>query len=397
MSARSGIRYDPYDVEINLDPHPFFRRLREEAPVYYDETHDFWALSRYEDVEKALRDWQGFSSARGDILEVVQSGLKMPSGILLAEDPPIHTVHRKLMARVFTPRRMNALEERARRFCAECLEPLLGESRFDLVACLGAIMPMRIIGMLLGIPESDQTQIRDTVDEILRTEPGRPMAMDRREAVTGEMYAEYIEWRSKHPSDDLMTLLLESEFEDERGERRRLTRREVLTYTQLLSGAGNETTGRLIGWLGKVLADHPDQRRLLVEDRSLIPNAIEEVLRFEPTGPHIARWVTRDVESHGRTIPAQSAILLLVGAANRDPRRFPDPDRFDIRRRDVAHLTFGFGPHFCLGAALARMEARVALDELLDRFPEWELDHHAMRLAPTSTVRGWEALPILVG
>ena len=397
MSARSGIRYDPYDVEINLDPHPFFRRRREEAPVYYDESHDFWALSRYEDVEKALRDWQGFSSARGDILEVVQSGLKMPSGILLAEDPPIHTVHRKLMARVFTPRRMNALEERARRFCAECLEPLLGESRFDLVACLGAIMPMRIIGMLLGIPESDQTQIRDTVDELLRTEPGRPMAMDRREAVTGEMYAEYIEWRSKHPSDDLMTLLLESEFEDERGERRRLTRREVLTYTQLLSGAGNETTGRLIGWLGKVLADHPDQRRLLVEDRSLIPNAIEEVLRFEPTGPHIARWVTRDVESHGRTIPAQSAILLLVGAANRDPRRFPDPDRFDIRRRDVAHLTFGFGPHFCLGAALARMEARVALDELLDRFPEWELDHHAMRLAPTSTVRGWEALPILVG
>ena len=397
MSSRSGIRYDPYDVEINLDPHPFFRRRREEAPVYYDESHDFWALSRYEDVEKALRDWQGFSSARGDILEVVQSGLKMPSGILLAEDPPIHTVHRKLMARVFTPRRMNALEERARRFCAECLEPLLGESRFDLVACLGASMPMRVIGMLLGIPESDQTQIRDTVDEILRTEPGRPMAMDRREAVTGEMYAEYIEWRSKHPSDDLMTLLLESEFEDERGERRRLTRREVLTYTQLLSGAGNETTGRLIGWLGKVLADHPDQRRLLVEDRSLIPNAIEEVLRFEPTGPHIARWVTLDVESHGRTIPAQSAILLLVGAANRDPRRFPDPDRFDIRRRDVAHLTFGFGPHFCLGAALARMEARVALDELLDRFPEWELDHHAMRLAPTSTVRGWEALPILVG
>ena len=348
-------------------------------------------------MEKALRDWQGFSSARGDILEVVQSGLKMPSGILLAEDPPLHTVHRKLMARVFTPRRMNALEERARRFCAECLEPLLGESRFDLVACLGAIMPMRVIGMLLGIPESDQTQIRDTVDELLRTKPGRPMAMDRREAVTGEMYAEYIEWRSKHPSDDLMTLLLESEFEDERGERRRLTRREVLTYTQLLSGAGNETTGRLIGWLGKVLADHPDQRRLLVEDRSLIPNAIEEVLRFEPTGPHIARWVTRDVESHGRTIPAQSAILLLVGAANRDPRRFPDPDRFDIHRRDVAHLTFGFGPHFCLGAALARMEARVALDELLDRFPEWELDHHAMRLAPTSTVRGWETLPILVG
>ena len=171
-----------------------------------------------------------------------------------------------------------------------------------------------------------------------------------------------------------MTVLLNAEFEDETGTIRTLSRDEVLTYTQVIAGAGNETTGRLIGWLGKVLGDHPDQRRQLVEDRSLIPNTIEETLRFEPTGPHIARYVARDVEYYGTTVPAGSAILLLVGSANRDERRYDDPDRFDIHRDMGQHLTFGYGLHFCLGAALARLEGRVALDEVLSRFPDWEVD-----------------------
>ena len=392
----TGVYYDPYDVDINADPYPAFRRLRDEAPLYHNAKYDFWALSRHSDVEKAFLDWETFSSARGDILEVIQSGLAVPSGVILAEDPPLHTMHRKLMSRVFTPRRMNALEERARKFCAQCLDPLVGAERFDLASVLGAEMPMRVIGMLLGIPEDDQSAIRDRGNELLRTEPGKPMDMNRREAVTGERFADYIDWRAKHPSDDLMTVLLNAEFEDETGTTRTLTRREVLTYTQLLAGAGNETTGRLIGWLGKVLAEHPDQRRALVEDRSLIPNAVEEVLRFEPTGPHIARYVARDAEYYGRTLPAGSAVLLLVGAANRDERRYPEPDRFDVQREDVSHLTFGFGLHFCLGASLARMEARVALDELLNRFPEWDLDYPGMKLAATSTVRGWERLPIVL-
>jgi cytochrome P450 len=194
-----------------------------------------------------------------------------------------------------------------------------------------------------------------------------------------------------------MTLLLTSEFEDEDGTRRTLTRQEVLTYTQVIAGAGNETTGRLIGWLGKVLSDHPDQRRALVADRSLIPNAIEETLRFEPTGLHVARYVTRDVEYHGTTVPEGSAMLLLLGAANRDERRYEQPDRFDLHRDLGQHLTFGYGLHFCLGAALARLEGRVALDEVLNRFPDWEVDLDAARRAPTSTVRGWESLPAVVG
>jgi cytochrome P450 len=390
------VYYDPYDVGINADPYPTFRRLRDEAPIYYNAKYDFWTLSRHSDVEKGFLDWKTFSSSRGDILEVIQSGLPVPSGVILAEDPPLHTMHRKLMSRVFTPRRMNALEDQARKFCARCLDPLVGADRFDLVSVLAADMPMRVIGMLLGIPEADQPALRNRADELLRTEPGQPMDMNRREAVTGEMFADYIDWRAKHPSDDLMTVLLNAEFEDETGATRTLTRREVLTYTQLLAGAGNETTGRLIGWLGKVLAEHPDQRRTLVEDRSLIPNAVEEVLRFEPTGPHVARYVARDAEYYGRTVPAGSAMLLLVGAANRDERRHPEPDRFDIHRKDLTHLTFGFGLHFCLGASLARMEGRVALDELLNRFPEWDLDYEGMKLAPTSTVRGWEQMPIVL-
>ena len=219
---------------------------------------------------------------------------------------------------------------------------------------------------------------------------------ERRASSSGDQFAEYIDWRAEHPSDDIMTDLLHAEFEDETGTVRRLRREELLTYITVVSGAGNETTTRLIGWAGKVLAEHPDQRRALVEDPSLIPNAIEELLRFEPPAPYVGRYVAKDVELHGQTVPAGSAMLLLLGAANRDDRRWPDADRFDIHRKVGAHITFGYGPHFCLGAALARLEGRVALDEVLKRFPEWEVDWDRAKLAPTSTVRGWETLPVLV-
>ena len=392
----SDVYYDPYDAAINADPYPTFKRLRDEAPIYHNERFDVWALSRHAEVEKALVNWETFSSARGDILEIVQSGMELPPGVVLFEDPPLHTMHRGLMSRVFTPKRMAALEDQVRAFCASCLDPLVGTDRFDIVAELGVVMPMRVIGMLLGIPESDQTAVRDKSDAFLRTEAGQPMELEQDAIANGDMFAEYVEWRSKHPSDDLMTALLNAEFDDETGTVRTLTRTEVLTYTQVLAGAGNETTGRLIGWLAKVLAEHPDQRRDLVEDRSLIPAAIDETLRFEPTGPHVARYVARDVEYHGTTVPAGSAILLLVGAANRDERRYERPDEFDIHRQDGQHLTFGYGLHYCLGANLARLEGRVALDELLSRFPEWDVDLGHAELSATSTVRGWESMPVIV-
>ena len=393
--SEETVYYDPYDVGIDADPYPVFRRLRDEAPLYYNEPHDFYAVSRYEDVDRCLLDPKTYISGRGGIIELIRANIEMPSGVLIFEDPPAHTVHRALLSRVFTPRRVAELEPKIREFCAASLDPLVGAGEIDLIANLGAQMPMRVIGMLLGIPEQDQEAVRDRVDATLRTEAGQPMEVSD-EFGNGDLFTDYIDWRAEHPSDDIMTELLQAEFEDETGTVRRLTRDEILIYVNVVAGAGNETTNRLIGWAGKVLSDHPDQRRELVEDRSLIPNAIEELLRYEPPAPHIGRYVARDVEVHGQTVPEGSIMLALAGSANRDERRWPDADRFDIHRQIGQHLTFGFGIHFCLGAALARLEGRVALDELLDRFPEWTVDEDRARLAPTSTVRGWETLPVVI-
>ncbi len=393
----TDVYYDPYDVNIVGNPYPVYARLRDKGPIYYNERYDFWALSRYGDVEKALLNWETFSNSRGDILELVQSDFDMPPGVMMFQDPPMHTMLRGLMSRVFTPRRMAAIEDQIRRFCVGCLDPLVGSDGFDIIAELASMMPMRVIGMLMGIPESDQVSVRDANDANLRTKAGTPMkVVDVDRIADGRIYVDYIDWRAKNPSDDLMTALLNVEFDDEHGVTRKLTRDEVLRYTQVVAGAGNETTGRLIGWLAKVFAEHPDQRRDVVADRSLLNRAVDETLRFEPTGPHVARWMARDFECYGTTVPAGSAMLLLFGAANRDPRRFTDPDTFDIHRNDGPHLTFGKGVHFCLGSNLARLEGRVALDELLNRWPEWDIDYETAQLAPTSTVRGWERLRIVL-
>jgi cytochrome P450 len=392
----SDVYYDPYDVDIATDPYPVFKRLRDEAPLYYNDGYDFYAVSRFEDVEHSFADAKRFISGRGGILELIKANADLPPGTLIFEDPPTHTIHRSLLSRVFTPRRVAALEPKIREFCAHSLDPLVGSGGFDFVADLGAQMPMRVIGMLFGIPEADQAAIREGADATLRTQGGQPMRVSQNPTFGSEMFAEYIDWRLEHPSDDLMSDLLRAEFEDETGRTRRLSRDEALLYTTVVAGAGNETTTRLIGWAGKVLSDHPDQRRELVADRSLLQGTIEELLRYEPPPPHVGRFVPHDVELYDHKVPEGSAMLLLVGAANRDDRRFEDPDRFDIHRKMGQHLAFGYGIHFCLGAALARLEGRIALDEVLNRFPRWEVDSERARLAPTSTVRGWETLPVLV-
>jgi cytochrome P450 len=390
------VRYDPYDVAINRDPYPVFRRLREEAPLYYNDEYDFYAVSRHVDVERGLKDNTSFISSRGAILEFIKADVVMPPGTVIFEDPPTHTVHRKLMSRMFTPRKVAELEDEIRVFCAEALDRCVGTGHFDFVRDLGSYMPMRTIGMLLGVPAEDQERIREIVDGNLRAEEGKAMEVGDTLEMSSELFADYIDWREQHPSDDIMTELLNVEFEDETGAVRRLRREELLTYISVISGAGNETTTRLIGWTGKVLADHPDQRRELVEDRSLVPNAIEEILRYESPAPYIGRYVAREAEFHGTTVPEGAALLLLGGSANRDDAKFPDGDRFDIHRNTAGLLTFGYGIHFCLGAALARLEGRIALDEILQRFPEWEIDTGNARLAPTTTVRGWDTLPAVV-
>lgn len=399
-AAQDSVRepyFDPYDVEINADPYPAFARLREEAPLYYNEQFDFYALSRFDDVSKALVDHETFSSARGAIIELIKANIEIPPGTVIFEDPPIHDVHRKLLARMFTPRKINALEPKIREFCAQSLDPLVGRSRFDFITDFGAQMPMKVISSLLGIPEDDQEMIRDYGNAQLRTEAGKPMNAAQDGMVTGEVFEAYIDWRADHPSDDIMTELLNVEFTDETGTVRRLRREELLVYLNVVAGAGNETTTRLIGWAAKVLAEHPDQRRQLVENPALIPQAIEELLRFEPPAPHVARYVTRDVTLYGQTVPEGSVMMMLIGAAVRDHRQFPpDGDVFDIHREPRQHLAFSVGTHYCLGSALARLEGRIALEEMLKRFPEWDVDMDNAALSPTSTVRGWDSMPAII-
>ena len=393
-ASTAEVYYDPFDFDIDDDPYPTWKRLRDEAPLYYNDKYNFYALSRYEDVSRDLMNFDVYRSGRGTTMDIIMSGLQLPPGVILFEDPPIHDLHRRLLSKVFTPRRMESIEPLTRAFCVHALDPLVGSGRFDFVENLGAMVPMRTIGYLLGIPEADQQAIRDKGGSQLTLKEGtfRAVPQDFLEH-SHQMFENYIDWRVDHPSDDLMTQLLNAEIEDDDGTRR-LTRSEVLLYTGMIAGAGNETTTRLIGFIGQLLAEHPDQRRQIVENPSLIPMAIEEVLRYEAPSPVQARYVARDIECHGTTIPAGSIMLLLNGSANRDERRYPEGEKFDIHRGDT-HLSFGHGLHFCLGSALARMQARVALEEVVKRWPEWEVDYANARKAHTSSVRGWAKLPVV--
>jgi cytochrome P450 len=387
------VYYDPFDFEIDDDPYPVWKRMRDEAPLYFNEKYNFYALSRYEDVARELPNWDTYRSGRGTTIDIIMSGVEVPPGVILFEDPPLHDLHRRVLSRVFTPRRMEAIEPLVRQLCVRALDPLVDSGGFDFITDLGALIPMRTIGYLLGIPEQGQQQIRDNTDAAIGLKDGTFQSVS---AATFEnayqLFAEYIDWRAGHPSDDLMTQLLNSEIEED-GALRPLTRTEVLTYTSMIAGAGNETTTRLIGFIGQLLAEHPEQRRELVDDFSLIPRAIEEVLRYQAPSPVQARYVAHDTECRGERIPEGSVMLLLNGSANRDERHFPDGGSFDIHRSG-AHLSFGQGLHFCLGSALARMQARVAVEEVLRRWPEWEVDYAGAAMAHTSSVRGWGRLPV---
>lgn len=396
-AVNTGLYYDPFDFEIDDDPYPVWKRLREEAPLYHNEKMKFFALSRFSDVSRELGNWQSYRSGKGTTFDIISSGLEVPRGIILFEDPPLHDLHRKLLSGVFTPRRMAAIEPLAREFCSRALDPLVGATGFDVIAQFGALLPMRTIGYLLGIPEEDQAAIRDRSDSSITLSEGAPGEVDPNLFANSiAMFAEYVEWRAEHPSDDLMTDLLNAELEELDGTRRRLSRTEVLTYISTIAGAGNETTTRLIGFTTQLLSDHPAQRREIVADHSLMPAAIEEVLRYEPPSPVQARYVSRDAEYYGTVVPEGAVMLLLNGSANRDEAQYEDPDRFDIHR-NPRHLSFGHGLHFCLGSALARMEGRVALEEMVKRFPDWEVDYANATRAHTASVRGWARLPVTIG
>jgi cytochrome P450 len=390
------VYWDPFDTELDTNPYEAWRQLRDDAPLYRNEKYDFWALSRFADVQSASTDHQTFLSGRGTVLELMGPDMSDQKMIIFM-DPPEHDTLRALVSRAFTPRRVSALESRIRQVCRDLLDPFVGGDGFDYVRSFAQQVPSTVISMLLGVPESEREEVRQHIDAVFHIEPGVGMVNDV--SLTAQIWLfEYITAalgeRRTRPQDDLFTGLVNAEIPDDEGGTRRLTDEEAALFGNLLISAGTETVARLLGWAAVVLAAHPDQRRLLVDDPGRIPSAVEELLRYEAPSPVQGRWTARDVELHGTVVPKDSKVLLLTGAAGRDERRYPDPDRFDVTRDHTTHVSFGFGIHFCLGAALARLEGRIGLEETLARFPGWEVDHaHAVR-QHTSTVRGWSSVPI---
>jgi cytochrome P450 len=393
--TETGPYWDPYHADQREAPYEAWRRLRDEAPVYHNERYGFWALSRFDDVLAASLDTETFSSALGITLDGI--GVPPPFPIMIMMDPPLHDSFRKVVSRAYTPRRIAALEDRIRVLSAQYLDPFVGESGFDFVQDFGMRLPVMVISSLLGFPEEDHDQLREWSDTSLHREEGKEgQTAEAQEAqgLTIGYYMSQIEQRRKQPQDDMITALVEADLTTPEGEVRKLDDLEVMGMLALISNAGNETVARMLGWAALVLAEYPDARREMAEDPSLIPIGVEELLRYEAPSPIQGRYVTKDIEMHGTVIPEGAKMALLTGSAGRDERKYDNPDTYDIHRSLDRHVTFGYGAHYCLGAALARMEGNVALAEVLRRFPAWEVDRSAITYVATNTVRGPSSAPV---
>lgn len=394
--------FDPYSDDYFNSPFETYRRMRDEAPLYYSEKYEFWALTRYADVSAAIRDHETFSSAKGVTLEIVKAAAAgdtdNPTGkIIISLDPPEHERMRKLVNRVFTPRAVTALESLVRETIDHYVSRL-DPSSFDAVADFAALFPVEIITTMLGVPAEDRQQLRLWLDKGLERE-GFGMSDESMDAIfkSAAYYYDLIQQRRAKPQDDMISGLIEAEIVED-GDVRRLDDIEITGFCTLLGGAGAETVTKLVGNAVVVFADNPDQWRKLQDDRSKIPAAFEELLRYEGPSQYQIRTTTRDVTLHGKTIPAGDPVILINGAASRDERFFQDADRFDIdRERKVGYnLNFGYGIHSCLGAALARMEGRMALDTLIDLIPIYEIDRSGLQRVHMTNVLGWCNVPVCV-
>ena len=406
MTAIDGntenLYYDPFDYEVDANAQAIWKRMRDEAPLYWNDRHKFYALSRYDDVLRAVLDTNAFSSAHGTTADGIGPA-PINMSMMIFMDPPEHTWHRRIVGRAFTARTLAGLEDRVTRLCANLLDRLEGRREFDFLEEYGAIIPPTVILALIGFPDGYEDEWRRGIDRGLSLETTAGDAEDQTTELTAEAFGStlfqilpgLIDERRRSPQDDLMSVLVHSDL-DQGGTIRKLTDEEIFSFVLLLSAAGTETVARLLGWVGVLLDRNPEERARLVEDPALIPNAIEECLRYEAPSPVNGRWVTADVEFQGQVVPKGSTLLLLNGSGNRDERHFSDSDRFDVGRSVDRHLSFGYGAHFCVGAALARIEGQVALREVLRRFPTWEVDYDRAEMVHTSTVRGYAKLPVRV-
>lgn len=399
MTSVDSVEFDPFSDDFFNSPFNTYRRLRDEAPVYHNEKYGFWALSRYEDVEPALRDSETYSSARGITLDtyLAEPDPSQPRMIIMM-DPPEHTVMRKLVNKVFTPRAVADLETMIREKVTAVADTL-DRNRFDVVADFGAIFPVEVITTMLGVPAEHRQQLRLWTDTQLERKPGDfhvpPEGIEAAEAIMMFYFGLVVERRA-NPQDDMISRLTEVDVVRDDGVAK-LTDAEIAAFAMMLGGAGAETVVKLIGNAAVTFAKNPDQWRKLQRDKSKIPSAFEELLRYEAPSHYQLRYSTRDVTLHGTTIPAGSIVMLINGSATRDERAFTDADRFDVDRVPSGHnLNFGYGVHSCLGAALARMEGRIALEVMLDLMPEYTVDSAGLRRVAMANVAGWSNVPVRV-
>jgi cytochrome P450 len=395
--AETALLYDPASYALHEDPFPTYRRMQEEAPLHLNPDLGFWALTRFDDVLQGLSDHESLSSADGTLIEQIGSG-QPPPDMMIFTDPPRHDALRKLVSRAFTPRRIASLEADIRGMCAEWLDPVVEAGEGEIVADLAGKLPMAVIARLLGAPAEDNARLKELSDRLLHREEGSVARPEDGSAAGAELFvyfSELIAQRQKQPADDMMTDLVQAEMPGPDGEPQRLNEMELVMFCLLLGVAGNETTSKLIATGTVVLADFADQRTRLAEDPGLWGSAVEELLRFDPPSHYQGRVATRDMTWHGETVPAGSTVLLVNGAANHDPREFHDPHLFIADRPIERHLALGHGIHYCLGAALARLETRVALEELVRRFPSYEIDKARVERFHSSNVRGLSKVPFV--
>lgn len=387
---------DPIPLTIADDPHPTYAALRETAPVHFVPDRELFVLSRHADILAAIKNPETFSSAKG----VVPSGFVPEKRTLIVLDPPDHGTMRQAVMRAFTPRRMAAMEERVRGFACELLDALFtpsspGESGQESERIVDAFegytdpLPIYVIAELLGVDAAERAMFKRCGDAIVYATDSDPDLLLKAQLELTDYLAEVFNERRKEPRDDLISLLLESSDEG-----RALSNDELLGLCFLLLVAGTETTTSALGNALLLLQHNPESRAQLLKDPTLLPSAIEEILRFDPPVQGLSRSLTRPVEIHDQMLPAGARVHLLYAAANRDPRVFENPDRFDITRKTNPHLSFGFGIHFCLGASLARLELKVGLDEWLRRAPTYELLLDELTRLPSDTNRGFSRLPV---
>ncbi len=390
--------FDPFSEEFFDDPYELYRRMRDEAPVSFNEQYGFWALFRYEDVARAHREWQTFSSAHGVDLTTLRRDpelIKMLRSMIM-QDPPEHDRLRALVSRVFTPRAVAALEPMVRDVITGFLDQC-DDGGFDVVADFSGPFPVEVISRMLGVPPADRQQIRHWLDGMLHREPGQMDPTPEGEAAALEAVAYFMELvadKRRHPDDGMISRLIEAEVEREDGAPTRLDDEEIAGFASLLGGAGAETVTKLVANAAVLFARHPDQWQLVLDDPASIPGAVEEVLRYWPPSQYQGRFSVAESTYSGVTVPAGHPTLLVTGSATHDERSIERPDDFDVRRPPSLALGFGYGVHSCLGAALARLESRIAIGELARRFPRFSIDESACTRVHMSNVAGYASVPL---